>query len=128
MDQQFISRSIQIVRESDDTLPAISETDLHLWEGIFVQCLVYARDTVLAAEEWHQERTIPFNKSLKLHLMNDNGNSAFKIEWSSGGLPHSTILIDRNDYPGLVSAGLLLTSWGGSLQITSKAIEVKFGS
>jgi len=125
MGQQFISRGIELKWEYDEAIPAIGNNP-NLAEGIMVQGLAFARDAVAAIGVWHDQRSIPYKKSLTVRFKEMEGACAAYILWDSGALPADTSVMDAQNHTGLATAGTVLSSIGGKLEATSSALKITF--
>lgn len=125
MGQQFVSRGIELKCECDEALPVISNNP-NIVEGIMVQGLAFARDAIAALGVWHDQRGIPYRKSLIVRFSDLAGVCAADILWDSGALPPDVSVMDAQQHAGLITAGTVLTSLGGRLEATGSAIKITF--
>ncbi len=125
MGQQFISRGIELKCECDEVLPSI-RSNPNVVEGIMVQGLAFARDAIAAVGVWHDQRGIPYKKSLTVRFTEMAGVCAADILWDAGALPQDVSVMDPQHHTGLATAGTLLASMGGTLEATGSAIRIRF--
>jgi nitrogen-specific signal transduction histidine kinase len=125
MGQQFVSRGIELNCECDDALPSIRNNP-NLVEGIMVQGLAFARDAIAALGVWHDQRGIPYKKSLTVKFTELEGVCAAHILWDSGALPADVSLMDAQQHTGLATAGTVLASMGGRLEAAGSVIKMTF--
>lgn len=125
MGQQFIGRGIELTWEADDSLPEIHR-ELNIVEGILVQGLAFARDTVEALGKWHDEKGFVYSRSVLVRLSPANGRPAVRASWSLGKFPDNLQSIDIAAHAGLSTARSLLSSFGGVVQKSPNAILITF--
>ncbi|MBM3300143.1 MAG: hypothetical protein FJY85_09330 [Deltaproteobacteria bacterium] len=112
-----MGRGIELVCEHADPLPPV-HADAHLTKLILVQGLTFARDSVEATAQWHEQRRLPYRKSVSVKLIPANGGSAAMIAWNAGQVPENPPVLDHAVNLGLVAAESILVSIEGKL-ITS---------
>ncbi len=125
MGQQFVGRGMKLTWESQDPLPQFT-IDAHLTELILVQGLAFARSCVETIGEWHEDKGMSFDRRVQVELKPEKGYSAVRITWNEGELSDQINLLDPATHVGLASAGSIIRSRGGELQILAKEISIIF--
>ncbi len=125
MGQQFIGRGIELVWEAGGSLPPI-QGELSVVEGVLVQGLAFARDTVEALGKWHDENGIAYKGIVRVRLVDVDGSAAMHASWSAGDFPDKTHPVSAASHVGLSTAGSVLSSIGGSLQSSRKGLLMIF--
>jgi hypothetical protein len=124
MGQQFVSRGITI------SLDHIQESEFRiaseLWvEEILIQALAYARDSVGAIGDRHEKKGLEYSKKLDLILSEGAGSALFNASWNAGEFQDNYEL-NFEKFPGLASAGSLLTESGGKLTLEQAGLTIRF--
>ncbi len=125
MGQQFISRGIELNCEYDAAIPPIRNNP-NVIEGIMVQGLAFARDAIAALGVWHDQRGIPYKKSLTVRFSEAAGFCSADILWDSGALPPDVSIMDAQHHTGLATAGAVLASMGGRLEAAGSSLKIIF--
>ncbi len=125
MDQQFVMRGIDVALECRQSLSAIA-ADLSTAERILVQSLAFSRDTLAAIGNWHASEGFPYEKKMRIHVMEMNGHQLMHISWSLGQLPEGTRLVDPSVHTGLATATAVLSAMGGSLTARDDGLTILF--
>jgi C4-dicarboxylate-specific signal transduction histidine kinase len=123
MGQQLLVRGIELVVESHDALP-LMKTDQRVAKLALVQGLAFARDSVQALWDRHQEKTAPFKKVLNVQLAPADNGSVINIAWNFGEILDTTPVLDPGSHLGLLAAGQVLSALGGRLETTNSCVGI----
>jgi nitrogen-specific signal transduction histidine kinase len=121
MHQQFIGRGIEIAMEAVPGFEPL-KTDCHVVEAVLVHCLSYARDSLEAIAQWHENVRIPFQRSASVGCLTSRGASVLRVQWRTGKLPENQFAVDPEARMGLVTARSVLRSEGGDLRILPASV------
>jgi hypothetical protein len=125
MGQQFNSREIRLLSElGDGPLPVPLPS--RITEGIVIQSLAFARDTVQAIGAWHRDRDFSYTQMVTATPMNKPGEGGLHLAWSTGSVPDGTFLIDPRKHSGLRIAASVLSARGGILRASHDSLRVVF--
>ncbi len=125
MDQQFVMRGIEVVVDCRQTLSAIGG-DVSIAERVLVQGLAFSRDTLAAIGNWHASEGFPYEKKLRIHVMEMNAHQLIHITWPLGKLGEGTTLVDPSVHTGLTTATAVLSAMGGSLTARDDGLTILF--
>ncbi len=124
MGQQFLGRGIELVCHMDDSLASAGEKP-QLIEGIIIQGLAHARDTVTALDAWHKKNETSYKRSLAVTV---SGKSSLTIcmSWDPGQGVSIEGLPNAGTRPGLIAANAILKSAGGGIEADGNQILIWF--
>ncbi|MDQ7783726.1 MAG: hypothetical protein RDU20_12655 [Desulfomonilaceae bacterium] len=125
MGQQFVGHGVKLKWECQDPLPPLS-MDPHLAELVLVQGLAFARSSVEAVGERHEEKGMSFDRQVEVRLWSEQGRSVASITWNAGEFPNRIVLMDPSTHAGLLSAGAVLESVGGILETPARKVVMTF--
>ncbi len=123
MGQQFLGRGIELVCHMDDSLAPTKE-EPQLLEGIIIQGLAHARDTVTALDAWHKKNEISYKGSVAVSVSRTS-SLTIRMSWDPGqgvsveGLPNACTR------PGLIAATSILKSAGGGIEADDRHILIR---
>ncbi|HMK35157.1 MAG TPA: histidine kinase dimerization/phospho-acceptor domain-containing protein [Desulfomonilaceae bacterium] len=125
MGQQFMGRGIDLVWNCHEKLPTRCE-NVHLIEGVIVQALAVARNCVTTLGAWHEDKAIPYNRSVSVDLLRENDASRMRITWDIGQFPTPHDLADFTKHAGFVTATSVVASLGGRLHYSVSELTIDF--
>lgn len=125
MEQQFMGRGIDLVWECADPLPTING-DSHFVVLILIQGLAFARDSLEAIGQWHEQSGLPFSKTVTVDLIALDGRPTARIAWSTGRAPEDSQGLAGENAVGIALAASILESMDGSLIVSANSISITF--
>lgn len=123
--QQFISRGIEVTVEHGDAPPGVPEAT-HIVEGVLVQGLVFARDTIGLIGSRHVKEGISYEPRLLIKVADRAGASSVNLCWNQGSLGPVPLLSDPSSHFGLTTAQQILVSFGGNLELEDSSLTITF--
>ncbi len=123
MGQQLVSRGMEVVAEVQGTLPLL-RIDRQVGEMALVQGLAFARDSVEAVGDRHQEMATTFKKTLNIRLSAADEGSVIGITWNLGQILDRTPALDPGRHIGLMAATAVLSALGGLLKTTNSSVVI----
>lgn len=125
MGQQFVGRGVKLMWESHPALPPVT-VDAHIVELILVQGLAFSRHAIETIGEWHDDKEIPYDRRVRVELKPDKNGSVVCITWNEGELQDLGNVIDPSKSIGLTSAGSVIKSFGGDLEVRAGEVSLIF--
>lgn len=125
MGQQFVGRGIELAWELDELPPGTCE-NMHLIEGVIVQALAFARDSVSAIGSWHEEKGMPYKKRVDVNFVREDGGSRMTITWDFGQLQPPHNMMDFAKHAGLFCASAVIAGLGGRLEPSASGLTIVF--
>jgi C4-dicarboxylate-specific signal transduction histidine kinase len=125
MGQQFVGRGIELAWEFDELPPGTCE-NMHLIEGVIVQALAFARDSVSAISSWHEEKGMPYKKRVDVDFVREDGGSRMTITWDFGQLQPPHDMMDFAKHAGLFTASAVIAGLGGRLEPSASGLTIDF--
>lgn len=125
MQQQLMGRGLDLIWECADPLPTING-DSHAVELILIQGLAFARDSVEAIGQWHEQNGLPFSKTVTVELIALDGRPTARIAWRQGKVPEDSQMLAGENAVGIALAASILESMDGSLVINANSVSITF--
>lgn len=125
MGQQFVGRGIELTWECGE-LPAAACENMHLIEGIIVQALAFARDSVAAIGSRYEKERLRYEKRVDVRIAPAESGTRMTITWDTGQLPPTDEMTDFAKHPGLFTASSIIAGLGGRLVPTASGLTVDF--
>jgi len=122
--EQFANRGIDLTWDTQAPLPACTGADLPTFEGIMLQGLAFARDTVQALGAWHKDRELPYEKRVKVKALDEAGCCVVSLSWDRCGFPEGLFAVEPRSRVGLVLAESVISTMGGSLITAPSSIDI----
>jgi C4-dicarboxylate-specific signal transduction histidine kinase len=126
MNQQFVSRGIELGYEIDSQADTSVPMDRHIVEPVMVQALAYCRDVVQAVDAWHTEQSRAYHKYVKVRLYQEAGAPVMVLEWAPGDLPADCVLVAPETRLGLSAAEAVMSSRKGGLRVAPASVTLSF--
>ncbi len=89
-------------------MPPTACENMHLIEGIIVQALAFARDSVAAIGSRHEEKRLQYEKKVDVRIAPAESGTRMTITWNSGQLPPADEMTDFSKHPGLFTASSII--------------------
>ena len=124
MGQQFLGRGIELTCHMDDSLASARE-EPQLLEGIIIQGLAHARDTVTALDAWHKKNEISYKRSVAVTI-SGTSSLTIRMSWDPGQSVSIEGLPNAATRPGLIAATSILKSVGGGIEADGNLILIRF--
>jgi signal transduction histidine kinase len=125
MGQQFVNRGIDLTWVCDESSPTKCE-NLSLLDGIIIQSLAFARDSVSAIASLHEREGKSYTKRVRVRLTSGDCSSSIRIEWDAGELRLSHEITDIAKHIGLHSARSVISDLGGRLEKSDSGLAINF--
>jgi nitrogen-specific signal transduction histidine kinase len=125
MGQQFVGRGIQLTWECAELPPGTCE-NMHLIEGVIVQALAFARDSVSAISSWHEEKGMLYKKKVDVRIAPVDSRSRMAITWDLGELPPTYEMTGFANRAGLFTASSVIAGLGGRLEPSASELTIDF--
>ncbi len=127
MGQQFVGRGIELELNCDE--PVTDEghvSDSSLAENIVVQALAYSRDTVYRLGQFQEHSAECYRKRIQVRLTYPNACPTLSLSWTPVENDAASQEINRTDHLGLQTASMLLSSQGGTVEVSANGVVVTF--
>jgi len=125
MEQQLSVRGIAVAVECQEGFSRV-QGDWQIIEGLIVQGVAFARDTVSVVAKWHEKSGLTYGKRLDVVLTESEGFQSMRVTWSLGQYPEDMKPLDPSLHTGLLVAGSIIAEMGGRIEVRETDLTISF--
>ncbi|MBI5571572.1 MAG: hypothetical protein HY914_16640 [Desulfomonile tiedjei] len=123
MEQQLSVRGIVVGVESQEGFSLV-QGDWQVIEGLIVQGVAFARDTVSVVARWHEKSGLAYVKRLDVALAEVEGFQSMQVTWDLGQFPDDLKSLEPSLHTGLLVAESIVVGMGGRLEVGKTDLKI----